>query len=44
MRKESKSTNPNTYITDHLPAKSQEQRKLLLPYYKEAKKNNKKTM
>ena len=44
MRKESGSTNLNTYITDHLPAKFQEQRKLLLPYYKEAKKNKKKTM
>ena len=36
MRKESGSTNLNTYITDHLPAKFQEQQKLLLPYYKEA--------
>ena len=36
MRKESGSTNLNTYITNHLPAKFQEQRKLLLPYYKEA--------
>ena len=44
MRKESGSTNLNTYITDHLPAKFQEQRKLLLPYYKEAKKNKKKNM
>ena len=44
MRKESKSTNLNTYITDHLPAKFQEQRKLLLPYYKEANKNKNKTM
>ena len=31
MRKKSGSTNLNTYITDHLPAKFQEQRKLLLP-------------
>ena len=44
MRKESGSTNLNTYSTGHLPAKFQEQRKLLLPYYKEAKKNKKKTM
>ena len=44
MRKESGSTNLDTYITDHLPAKFQEQQKLLLPYYKEAKKNKKKTM
>ena len=44
MRKESGSTNLNIYITDHLPAKFQEQRKLLLPYYKEAKKNKKKTI
>ena len=29
MRKESGSTNLNTYITDHLPAKFQEQQKLL---------------
>ena len=43
MRKESGSTNLNTYITDHLPVKFQEQRKLLLQYYKEAKKNKKKT-
>ena len=32
------------YIIDHLPAKFQEQRKFLLPYYKEAKNNKKKTM
>ena len=44
MRKESGSTNLNTYITDHLPAKFQEQRKLLLPHNKETKKNKKKTM
>ena len=44
MRKESGSTNLNTYITDHLPVKFQEQRKLPLPYYKEAKKNKKKTV
>ena len=44
MRKESGSTNLNTYITDHLPAKFQEQQKFLLPYYKEAKKNKKKIM
>ena len=44
MRKESGRTNLNTYITDHLPAKFQEQRKLLLPCYKEAKKNKKKTI
>ena len=44
MRKESGSTNLNTYITDHLPAKFQEQRKLLLPYYKKAKKKKKKTV
>ena len=44
MRKESGSTNLNTYITGHLPVKFQEQRKLLLPYYKEAKKNKKKTI
>ena len=44
MRKESGSTNLNTYITDHLPTKFQEQRKVLLPYYKEAKKNKKKTI
>ena len=44
MCKESGSTNLNTYITDHLPAKFQEQQKLLLSYYKEAKKNKKKTM
>ena len=31
MRKKSGSTNLNTYITDPLPAKFQEQRKLLLP-------------
>ena len=37
MRKESESTNLKTYITDHLPVKFQEQRKLPLPYYKEAK-------
>ena len=39
MRKGSESTNLN-----HLPVKFQEQRKLLLPYYKEAKKNKKKTV
>ena len=44
MRKESKSTNLNTYITDHLPVKFQKQRKLPLPYYKEAKENEKKTV
>ena len=44
MRKESGNANLNTYITDYLPAKFQEQQKLLLPYYKEAKKNKKKTM
>ena len=33
MRKESGSTNLNTYITDHLPANFQEQRKLLLPMF-----------
>ena len=46
MRKESGNTNLNTstYITDHLPAKFQEQRKLLLPHYKEAKKDKKKTI
>ena len=44
MRKESRSTNLNIYITDHLPVKFQEQQKLLLPHYKEAKKNKKKTM
>ena len=44
MRKESGSTNLNTYITDHLLAKFQEQRKLLLSHYKEAKNNKKKTM
>ena len=42
--KESGSTNLNTYITDHLPAKFQTQQKLLSPYYKEAKKNKKKTI
>ena len=31
MRKESGSTNINTYISYHLPSKFQEQRKLLLP-------------
>ena len=35
------STNLNTYITDHLPATFQEQRKLLLAHYKEVKKNKK---
>ena len=44
MRKKSGSTNLNTYITDNLPAKFQEQQKLLLTYYKEAKKNKKKTI
>ena len=44
MRKESGNTNLNTYITDHLPVKFQEQRKLLLPYHKEAKKNKNKTV
>ena len=44
MRKESGSTNLNIYITDHLPAKFQEQRKLLIRHYKEAKKNKKKTI
>ena len=38
MRKESGSTNLNTYITNHLPAKFQEQQKLLLPYYKELRR------
>ena len=32
------------YINEHLPKKFQEQRKLLLPAYKDAKKNKKKVM
>ena len=38
MRKENGSTNLNIYITDHLPGKFQEQRKLLLPYYDELRR------
>ena len=34
---------PPIYVTEHLPKKLQEQRKLLLPYYKEAKLKKQKT-
>ena len=43
-RKSNESINFNAYITDHLFEKFQRQRKLLLPLYKEAKKNKPKTV
>ena len=42
-RKRDDKTSPPTYVTEHLPKKFQEQRKLLLPYYKEAKLIKQKT-
>ena len=42
-RKRDDKTSPPIYVTEHLPKKFQEQRKLLLPYYKEAKLKKQKT-
>ena len=42
--KEENSTNPTVYITEHLPHKFQQQRKLLLPQFKEAKKKKQKAV
>ena len=39
-----KFSNPTVYITEHLPHKFQQQRKLLLPKFKEAKKKKQKTV
>ena len=40
--KEENSTNPTIYITEHLPHKFQQQRKLLLPQFKKQKRRSKK--
>ena len=40
--KKENSTNPTIYVTEHVPHKFQQQRKLLLPQFKEAKKTKKK--
>ena len=42
--KEDNSNNPTVYITEHLPHKFQQQWKLLLPQFKEAKKKNQKAI
>ena len=44
MQKESGSTSLNTYITDIICLLSFKNSENLLPYYKEAKKNKKKTI
>ena len=43
-RKRDDKTPPPIYVAEHLPKKFQEQRKLLLPYYKEAKLKKQKTL
>jgi len=42
--KDEQDSHPYVYINDHLPAKFHEQRKLLLPFYRDAKKLKQKTM
>ena len=42
-RKRDDKTSPPIYVTEYLPKKFQDQRKLLLPYYKEAKLKKQKT-
>ena len=42
--KEDNYNNPTVYITEHLPHKFQQQRKLLLPQFKEAKKKKQKAV
>ena len=43
-KKQGRDFNPYVYVSEHLPVKFQEQRKLLLNEYKEAKKNKNKAL